>query len=137
MWQQTLGVKVKLEAQEWKQYLQTTLGTDYDVARSGWIGDYNEPSTFLSLLTTHNGQNRSHFSDKKYDEIFAKASLEKDPKKREKLYTQLEEIIVEEAPIAPIYQYSSSRLVKPYLKGVDSKNNQDIQYVRNMYIVEH
>ena len=72
MWQQTLGVKVKLEAQEWKQYLQTTLGTDYDVARSGWIGDYNEPSTFLSLLTTHNGQNRSHFSNKKYDDLFAR-----------------------------------------------------------------
>ncbi|ASK79111.1 oligopeptide ABC transporter substrate-binding protein OppA [Paraphotobacterium marinum] len=137
MWQQTLGVKVKLEAQEWKQYLQTTLGTDYDVARSGWIGDYNEPSTFLSLLTTHNGQNRSHFSDKKYDDLFAQASLEKDPAKRAKLYTQLEEIIIEEAPVAPIYQYASSRLVKPYLKGVDSKNNQDIQYVRNMYIVEH
>ena len=67
----------------------------------------------------------------------AQASMEKDPAKRAKLYTQLEEIIIEEAPVAPIYQYASSRLVKPYLRGVDSKNNQDIQYVRNMYIVAH
>ncbi|MBF4242259.1 ABC transporter substrate-binding protein, partial [Vibrio anguillarum] len=45
MWKKTLDVDVVLENQEWKTYLDTKDQGNFEVARAGWAGDYNEPST--------------------------------------------------------------------------------------------
>ncbi|MCX2582100.1 ABC transporter substrate-binding protein, partial [Klebsiella pneumoniae] len=56
MWKKNLGVEVKLQNQEWKTYIDSRNTGNFDVIRASWVGDYNEPSTFLSLLTsTHSG----------------------------------------------------------------------------------
>lgn len=56
MWKKNLGVDVKLQNQEWKTYIDSRNTGNFDVIRASWVGDYNEPSTFLSLLTsTHTG----------------------------------------------------------------------------------
>ncbi|WP_312464509.1 peptide ABC transporter substrate-binding protein, partial [Pantoea endophytica] len=56
MWKKNLGVDVTLQNQEWKTYIDSRNSGSFDVIRASWIGDYNEPSTFLSLLTsTHTG----------------------------------------------------------------------------------
>ena len=52
MWKQKLGVKTELANLEWKTYLGIRRNQEFDVARLGWCGDYNEASTFLDLLTT-------------------------------------------------------------------------------------
>lgn len=56
MWKKNLGVDVKLQNQEWKTYIDSRNTGNFDVIRASWVGDYNEPSTFLTLLTsTHSG----------------------------------------------------------------------------------
>ncbi|WP_241908152.1 ABC transporter substrate-binding protein, partial [Vibrio sp. 10N.261.52.A1] len=54
MWKKTLGLSVTLENQEWKTYLSSKDSGDFEVARAGWCGDYNEASSFLTLMKSNN-----------------------------------------------------------------------------------
>ncbi|WP_413699479.1 ABC transporter substrate-binding protein [Psychromonas sp. KJ10-10] len=61
MWKKTLGVEVTLENQEWKTYLETKNQGNFEAARAGWCGDYNEPSTFTSLMESNNTTGGVHY----------------------------------------------------------------------------
>lgn len=137
MWKKKLGVEVKLVNQEWKTYIDSRNTGNFDVIRASWIGDFNEPSTFLSLLTSQHSGNIPKFKSKHYDDIMAAASLETNTDLRNRYYNQAETIITQEAPIAPIYQYTNARLIKPWLKGYPIENPEDVAYSHNFYITEH
>ncbi len=107
MWQRELGIKVELRQMEKQVYLSAQRSLDYDVSRSTWIGDYNDPNTFLDLFRSNNGNNRTGWKNPRYDELMDQASLLTDLKQRAELLRQAESILVrEEAPIAPLYFYS-------------------------------
>ncbi|WMY76466.1 ABC transporter substrate-binding protein [Buttiauxella selenatireducens] len=137
MWKKNLGVDVKLQNQEWKTYIDSRNTGNFDVIRASWVGDYNEPSTFLSLLTSTHSGNISRFNSPEYDKLMQQASQETTDAARNKDYNQAERIIQEQAPIAPIYQYTNGRLIKPWLKGYPINNPEDVAYSRTMYIVAH
>ncbi|MEZ2574230.1 MULTISPECIES: peptide ABC transporter substrate-binding protein [Buttiauxella] len=137
MWKKNLGVDVKLQNQEWKTYIDSRNTGNFDVIRASWVGDYNEPSTFLSLLTSTHSGNISRFNSPEYDKLMQQASQETTDVARNKDYNQAERIIQEQAPIAPIYQYTNGRLIKPWLKGYPINNPEDVAYSRTMYIVAH
>ena len=137
MWKKNLGVDVKLQNQEWKTYIDSRNTGNFDVIRASWVGDYNEPSTFLSLLTSTHSGNISRFSNPAYDKVMNQATLESTEKARNADYNEAEKIIATEAPIAPIYQYTNGRLIKPYLKGYPIDNPEDVAYSRTMYIIKH
>lgn len=111
MWKKNLGVEVKLQNQEWKTYIDSRNTGNFDVIRASWVGDYNEPSTFLSLLTSTHSGNISRFNDPAYDKILAQAAVENSAKARNDDYNAAEKIIMVKAPIAPIYQYTNGRLI--------------------------
>ena len=52
-------------------------------------------------------------------------------------YTQIEKIIADDMPIAPIYHYTGNMLLKPYVKGYPFNNVEGNWYSRNMYITAH
>lgn len=97
----------------------------------------NEPSTFLTLLTSTHSGNISRFNNPAYDKVLAQASTENTVKARNADYNAAEKILMEQAPIAPIYQYTNGRLIKPWLKGYPINNPEDVAYSRTMYIVKH
>jgi oligopeptide transport system substrate-binding protein len=89
------------------------------IARGNWYADYNDPTTFLDCLWTGNGNNDSGYSNPKYDELLAAASVATDPSTRAELLRRAEGIIVEEdCPILPILHYSTTIAIKPYVKGL-------------------
>ncbi|VFS36463.1 Periplasmic murein peptide-binding protein precursor [Yokenella regensburgei] len=137
MWKKNLGVDVKLQNQEWKTYIDSRNTGKFDIVRASWVADYNEPSTFLSLLTSTHSGNISRFNDPAYDKVLNQASLETSEKARNTDYNAAEKILAEKAPIAPIYQYTNARLIKPWVKGYPITNAEDVAYTRTMYIVKH
>ncbi len=137
MWKKNLGVDVKLQNQEWKTYIDSRNTGNFDVIRASWVGDYNEPSTFLSLLTSTHTGNISRFNNPAYDKVLTQATLENTEKARNADYNAAEKILMEQAPIAPIYQYTNGRLIKPWLKGYPITNPEDVAYSRTMYILKH
>ncbi len=137
MWKKKLGAEVKLVNQEWKTYIDSRNTGNFDVIRASWIGDFNEPSTFLSLLTSQHSGNIPKFNNHAYDEVIASASIETNAQLRNRYYNNAEAIIAKEAPIAPIYQYTNARLIKPWLKGYPINNPEDVAYSHSFYIIKH
>ncbi len=118
MWKRELGIEVTLSNQEWGSYLQATTALQYDVARRSWIGDYLDPNSFLNLLTTGDGNNRSGWSDPEYDRLMREASRTLDPAARYAIMRRAEAVALEAAPFLPIYHYSTNELVKPWVRGI-------------------
>jgi oligopeptide transport system substrate-binding protein len=134
MWKQKLGVEITLENQEWKTFLATKGAGDFEIARAGWCGDYNEASTFLDLVNSESGYNDSNYNNPVVDKLLAEAKTMSDPNGN---YTQIEKIIADDMPIAPIYHYTGNMLLKPYVKGYPFNNVEGNWYSRNMYITAH
>lgn len=137
MWKKNLGAEVKLQNQEWKTYIDSRNSGNFDVIRASWIGDYNEPSTFLSLLTSSHSGNIARFHNADYDAVLAQASKESNAQARNEDYNRAEQIIDSQVPIAPIYQYTNGRLIKPWVKGYPINNPEDVAYSRQLYILKH
>jgi oligopeptide transport system substrate-binding protein len=106
MWQQALGVTVNLTKQEQKVWLKSMRELDYHLCRSSWVGDYNDPSTFMDLFTSTNGQNRTGFKSPTYDAHIAAASAEADIPRRNGIFQQAETLLIStEAAVIPVYHY--------------------------------
>jgi oligopeptide transport system substrate-binding protein len=105
MWKRELGINVELRQQEWATYLKALDNLDYDIARSSWVGDYLDPKTFLDCFMSGRGNNRTGWSNTAYDALINKANLETDPVKRMQQLHDAEELLVNEAPMAPLYFY--------------------------------
>ncbi|MDJ0522787.1 MAG: peptide ABC transporter substrate-binding protein [Planctomycetota bacterium] len=69
-----LGIKIKAYNQEWQAYQDTTRKLDYDMARAGWIGDYQDPKTFLDMWVTKGGNNQTGYSSAAYDSLIRYAA---------------------------------------------------------------
>ncbi len=132
MWKKTLGVNTELSNQEWKTFLQTRGNGDFEIARAGWCGDYNEASTFLDLMNSSSGYNDSKYNNPKVDALLAEAKTADDP---QPLYTQVEQIIAEDVPIIPIYHYAINMMLKPTLKGWPIQNVEQNWYSKDFYKV--
>ncbi|MEM0552807.1 MULTISPECIES: ABC transporter substrate-binding protein [Aeromonas] len=137
MWKQKLGAQVELTNQEWKTYLDSRQSGQFEVIRSSWVADYNDPSAFLGLWGSHHSGNMAGFADASYDQLLDKAAQTRDSGARSRLFDQAENILEQQAPIAPIYQYTNARLIKPWLKGYPINNPEDVAYSRQLYIVKH
>ncbi|GAK84486.1 oligopeptide ABC transporter [Vibrio ponticus] len=136
MWKKTLGVNVTLENQEWKTYLSTKDSGDFQVARAGWCGDYNEASSFLTLMKSGNTTGGIHYDSKAYDELMEKAITSKSEAERKALYAEAEKLMAKDMPIAPIYQYVKSRLLSPKVGGFPANNPEEKIYSKDLYIIE-
>ncbi len=114
MWQRELGIKVELRQMEKQVYLAAQRGLDYDVSRSTWVGDYNDPNTFLDLFRANNGNNRTGWKNARYDELMDEASRLTDLGHRAEVLREAETILVRDhPPIVPIYFFSGFNYHNP------------------------
>lgn len=118
MWKEHLHIEVDLKNQEWGTYLDTMSRIDFQVIRRGWVGDYMDPNTFLELMVTGGGNNNTNWGNKEYDRLILEAAAsEPDSQKRFELMAKAEKIMLDEAPILPLYFYVSHNMVKPEVQG--------------------
>ena len=132
MWKQKLGVATELANFEWKTYLGIRRNQEFDVARSGWCGDYNEASTFLDLLTTTHGSNDGKYSNPKVDELMRASKTAENP---DAIYGEVERILAEDMAIIPVYHYANTFLLSADIKGWPYDNVENNWYSRNLYRV--
>ncbi len=133
MWKRVLGVESILEQREWKSFWEKLTSGDYEIAMSGYTGDYNAPSTMLLPQTSGNPSNYAHYSNIEFDRLINEASITYDKVQQEKLYLSGEEILSQDMPLIPIFHYSNLRLVKPYIRGYRT-NALDKMYSKDLWI---
>ena len=117
MWRENLNVTASLVNQEQKVYFNSRRQMDYQVVRSSWIGDYNDPNSFLDLWVTSGGNNMTGWSNPAYDALIAEARQAANPAARFAAFQKAEATLLEEAPILPIYFYTHCFLLRPNVKG--------------------
>jgi oligopeptide transport system substrate-binding protein len=104
--QRELGIRMLLQPQEWTVYLSLQGALDYDLCRSSWVADYNDPNTFLNMFVAGDGNNRTGWGNATYDALIAAAAAEPEPARRFRHFQEAERILVtEEAAVCPLYFY--------------------------------
>ncbi len=118
MWRQHLGLSLaRVRTEPWSKYLAAMRAGNYEIARSGWVADYPDPSSFLKLWLREGGNNRTGWSHPQYEKLLQASEKELDPSKRMALLQQADAILAEELPVIPIYTLVKRYLLKPYVKG--------------------
>jgi oligopeptide transport system substrate-binding protein len=116
-----LGIEVTLLNTDTKtHYGHLEQKGDYDVARAGWIADYQDPETFLGISRKASGNNYSNYNSPKYEEAMDKAAAAGgNPEERLKLLSEAERILIDEVGNIPLLYYSFHNIVSPKLAGFD------------------
>ena len=113
-----LGMKVKLENQEWAVFQDTRKAGDFEISRGGWLTDFMDPMGMLAIFTTENAYNDPNFSNARYDELLSTAAKTIGKEHFEALY-EAQDILMAELPIITVYHYTEVMLVNPKLQGWD------------------
>jgi oligopeptide transport system substrate-binding protein len=131
---QELGVHVELAKQEWKVYLNSMNRLDYDFCRSSWVGDYDDPNTFIDCFVTNSGNNRTGWSNPEYDNLVAGAGREADSQKRLGMLYRAEDVLLNQGtPICPLYYYMGIQIYDGKKLGGIEANLLDEHPFREMY----
>ena len=117
MWQINLGIEVELVNQDWKVYLNREMIGDFQISRAGWIGDYEDPNTFLDLMRPNRGNNKTGWENMEYDALVEKANTINNQAERYELLYKAEEILIENMPVIPLYTYVRAYQLSPDVKG--------------------
>ncbi len=119
MWQEQLGVTVNLSNQDWNVFLESRKQGDYQIARNGWIADYNDPCSFLDMWYTDGGNNDAQYSNKDYDAKIDAAKATAVQEERMKAFHEAEDILIEQDNVlAPVYFYTQPYMIKDDIQGM-------------------
>ena len=113
-----LGVTVDVSIVEWKSFLPQRRAGEFEMARDGWVLDYNDPSNILEVLKTGNGNNNGKYSNPDFDALLNKAAKTTDSAARYKLLHQAEEMAMKDSAVIPLLYYN-----EPYLQSDEVKNS--------------
>lgn len=119
MWQEVLGVTVTLSNQDWNVFLESRKQGDYQIARNGWIADYNDPCSFLDMWYTDGGNNDAQYSNPEYDALIDQAKATSNQEERMAAFHAAEDILIEQdSVLAPIYFYTQLYMLADDIQGM-------------------
>lgn len=131
MWRRELGVEARLANQEKKVVYERRRTGDFQVALASWTADYLDATTFLDMWRSDSGNNQTGWSDPAYDALSNRANTLADARARAALLAQAESLVLEAAPIIPIYFNTHVYLIHPAVKGWQptTMDHTDYRYV--------
>jgi oligopeptide transport system substrate-binding protein len=135
MWHRELGVRVELRGKEAKFFKEDLKTGNFMIGRGGWYGDYGDPTTYLDMCRTEDGNNDRGYSNPLVDDLLQQASREPDADRRLRLLAECERIIVaEDVPMLVLCQYVQVYMYEPGgLTGL-SKHPRLTQYLWQMKV---
>lgn len=117
MWKNNLNIDVVVRTEESKITLPFRQSGKYQIARTSWTGDYNDPLTMLQIMTSESDINYSSFSNERYDYLINFATTSTNEKDRMEALKEAEAILFEEMPIIPFIYRTDFLVVNPKLKN--------------------
>lgn len=118
-----IGVTIKVESMEGRAIAEMKVKGTADFFRGSWVADYPDAETFLAVFYSKYGAppNYTRFKSNEYDALYDKAISISDVSNRNKIYRQMDQIMINEAPVIPLYYDEVIRLLQPTVRGL--KNN--------------
>ncbi|MEO6230139.1 MAG: ABC transporter substrate-binding protein [Ferruginibacter sp.] len=128
------GIRVQVEAVQKSLLLEQTSKSQALFFRGSWIADYPDAENFLSVFYGKNPAppNYTRFKNAAYDALYERAIAEKNDSIRYQLYQQMDKLIVEHAPVVPLWYDMAIHLIHPNIKGFypNSLNLLELRMVR-------
>ena len=112
-----LGVKLTIDIQEWKTVTADRRSGNFDIARNGWVYDWDDPSNMINLLETDNGNNDGKYSSAAFDSLVDKARKTTDVAEHYDFLHQAEQESLKDSAMAPVAYYNDFWLQNTNLKG--------------------
>ncbi len=117
-----LGIAVTIDVMPPSTLRQMKSSGELDIFRASWIADYPDAENYLSLFYSPNfapnGPNYMHFKNETYDSLYVKSLAISNIDERKLLYTKMDSIIVEEAPVVPLFYDMAVRFVNKKVSGL-------------------
>lgn len=111
-----LGITLTINKMEWSSFTPARRAGEYDVARNGWVMDYNDPSNMLDLFCSGNGNNDGKYSNPDFDAAIDASKVADSAEHFAQLH-KAEDILMEDTGCLPIAYYNDYWLQSPALKG--------------------
>ena len=111
-----LGITLTISKMEWSAFTAARRAGEYDVARNGWVMDYNDPSNMLDLFCTSNGNNDGKYSNPEFDAAIDASRVADSAEHFAQLH-KAEDILMEDMGCLPIAYYNDYWLQSSSLKG--------------------
>lgn len=122
-----IGIDMKISSEDWNVFIEDRKQGNFDVAREGWVADYNDPINMLEIWTTDSGNNDAQFGreDKEYapanwdeyDKLIDQIRVETDAEKRIELMHQAEDMLMKTWAVVPLYEYHDIYMQKSNVEG--------------------
>lgn len=119
-----VGIKLKINIEKASVLSQAVANGQIGFFRKSWVCDYPDAENFFSVFYSENhapdGFNTTHFSNKRFDELYEKSKIETDENIRFKMYKEMDAILIAESPVVPLYYDKVVRLVQKNISGLTS-----------------
>jgi ABC-type transport system substrate-binding protein len=119
----TIGIKVKVDVVAPAPHSEMVARGDVGFFRKSWIADYPDAENYLALFYSKNfspgGPNYTHFKDNGFDLLYEKSQMETNPEKRFEYYREMDKIVIEEAPVVPLYYDEAVTFAHNNISGLD------------------
>lgn len=116
-WKEALGINMDIKIVEWATFTPTRRAGDYQIARDAWSLDYDDPSNLLNLLKSTSGNNSALYKNPELDKLLDEANSTNDVAEHYEKLHEAENMILEDAAIAPLNYRNEFWLQNPKLKG--------------------
>ena len=117
MWRRDLGIDVHLVNQEYKVVFANRRTGNYQILLSDWVADYLDATTFLDLFRSDSGNNHTGWTAPGYDVLMRRADASADLAARAAFLAQAEDLMLKDAPVAPIYFNTHVYLLSPAVQN--------------------
>lgn len=130
-------IRVTLQAKDSQTWATEHSQQQFQLIRSGWCADYNDPSAFLNIFHSKSLDNLLHYHNPQVDQWLEQAMVEIEIEKRQQLYQQVVDTLAQDAIILPIFQYYLPVYIAPNVAGYDLNNPTQIFYSKDLYRLVH
>ncbi|MCB0761186.1 MAG: ABC transporter substrate-binding protein [Flavobacteriales bacterium] len=131
-----LGLQVNIDVLPSSTHREYVSKSKVNLFRKSWLADYADAENFLGLFFSPNfcpdGPNYTHFHSASFDSLFVRARKENDWRTRVALYQQLDSLVMEQAPVIPLFYDQVSHFVRKEVSGLSTNpiNLLDLKTVR-------
>lgn len=131
-----IGINSHVEVMDANTFKSAVADGNVACFRKSWIGDYPDPENFMSIFYSKHwspaGSNYTHFTSDEFDRLYEKCLTEQNDSIRSDLFLRMDQILIEESPVVPLYYDQVVRIVQNNVEGlsVDPTNLLNLERVR-------
>ena len=117
MWRRDLGLRTTISQVEQKTWIQNQQSSNYGISTAAWTADFPDPVTFLGMFTANSAYNWTGWNHPEYEKLMNAAGATPDARQRYEFFQQAESLLLDEAPVAPLFYGAQTYLIHPAVKG--------------------